>query len=304
MADPFPASALDANRANRLSAEQRTWLRSMAGNSRRNSMSIAFVAGVLAVILLFFADRGGVERILFGVGLLIVAAFFFVRGFMGIDALDRDLREGYVESVEGAITKRTVTTHGRTSSSTTHYIDVEHKAMVAFRDQYEAAPDAGYVRVYYVPHSMRVVNLERLPDRPGDAESVKSPEEALKLAAKSIFNFDEVKGAEARAQLAAVGNAMRAGPRPPDSQLDPRPLAEAILGRWTNGMITLEFKSDGTVALQLPRGTDRHAHWSVDAQGHLVADVMGEGQQTSEAWIAGDQLSIKQGAEGIVLKRA
>jgi hypothetical protein len=302
MADPFPADALDANRANRLSAEQRTWLRSLAKGSRSSSMSIAGVAGVLAVILFFFADKGGVERILIALALLAVAAFFFVRGFTGADPLDADLREGYVESVEGAISKRTVRTGGR-SSTTTHWIDVEHKQMRAFLDQYNTAPDAGYVRVYYVPHSMRVVNLERLPDRPGDAEAIKSPQDALKLAAKSVFSFDEVKSAEARAQLAAAGHALQPGPPPPTSGRDPRPLAEAIVGRWSNGMMTLEFKPDGTVAMSLPRGTERQAHWSVDSQGRLVADVMGE-QQAGEAWVAGDHLNITQGGEGIVLRRA
>jgi hypothetical protein len=302
MADPFPADALDANRANRLSAEQRTWLRSMAKGSRSSSMSIAGVAGVLAVILFFFADKGGVERILIALALLIVAAFFFVRGFTGADPLDADLREGYVESVDGAISKRRVSTGGR-SSLVTHYIDVEHKQMQAFKDQYDAAPDAGYVRVYYVPHSMRVVNLERLPDPAGAAESVKSPADALKLAASSIFSFDEVKSAEARAQLAARGHAMQAGQRPPASELDPRPLAEAIIGKWSNAMVMITFSPDGTAALSLPGGLERQAHWSVDGQGRLVADVMGE-KQASDAWIAGEQLSIKLGGEGIVLHRS
>ncbi len=302
MADPFPADALDANRANRLSAEQRTWLRSMAKNNRSSSMSIAGVAGVLAIILFFFADRGGVERILIALALLIVAAFFFVRGFTGADPLDADLREGYVESVEGAISKRRVSTGGR-SSLVTHYIDVERKQMRAFKDQYDAAPDAGYVRVYYVPHSMRVVNLERLPDPTGAADAARSPEDALKLAAKSIFSFDEVKSAEARAQLAAMGHAMQPGGRPAASDLDPRPLAEAILGRWTNGMVTLDFDAGGTVTVTMPGGVQRQAHWSVDGQGRLVADVMGK-QEAGDAWIAGDRLSIKEGAEGIVLKRA
>jgi hypothetical protein len=301
MADPFPADALEANRANRLTAEQRTWLRSLAKNSRSTSMSIAGVAGALAVILFFFADSGGVERVLIALALLIVAAFFFVRGFTGADPLGADLRSGYVESVEGAIAKRRVSTGGR-SSAVTHWIDVEHKQMRAFRDQYDAAPDAGYVRVYYVPNSMRVVNLEQLPDREGAADAVKSPKDVARLAASSIFTFDEVKGAEARAQLAAAGHAMAPGARPPDSELDSRPLAEAVVGRWTNGMVTLEFDAGGTVTIDLPGGNKRQAHWSVDANGHLVADVMGE-KEAGEAWVAGDRLSIRLGGEGIVLKR-
>jgi len=303
MAEPFPTDSLDANRANRLSAEQRTWLRSLAKGSRSNMMSFAGIAAVLAVILFFFADKGGVERILLALALLIVAAFFFVRAFTGADPLDADLREGYVESVEGAISKRRVSTGGR-SSSVTHWIDVEHKQMRAFRDQYDAAPDAGYVRVYYVPHSMRVVNLERLPDPVGATDAIRSPQDALKLAAKSVFSFDEVKGAEARAQLAAMGHAMQPGARPPASELDSRPLAEAIVGRWTNGLITVEFKQDGSVVMSLPGGMQREAQWSVDGQGRLVANVMGDKPEAGEAWIAGDQLSVTLGGDGVVLKRA
>lgn len=299
---PFPQDALEANRANRLTDQQRTWLRTLAGNSRRNSMSFALIAGVLAVILLFFADRGGVERILFGLACLAVGAFFFVRAFTGADPLDKDLRSGYVESVEGAIAKRRVSTGGR-SSAVTHWIDVEHKQMRAFLDQYDAAPDAGYVRVYYVPNSMRVVNLERLPDKAVPAGAMKSPQDMLKLAASGLVGFDEVKKAEALAEMAAIGHAMQPGATPSASERDPRPLAEAIIGKWSNGMVTITFNRDGTAALSLPGGMERHAKWSVDRQGRLVADVMGE-NQAGDAWVAGDQLNIKLGGEGIVLRRA
>lgn len=300
---PFPADALEANRAGRLSADQKTWLRSLAKNWRGNGRSIAGVLGLLGLLVLFLGDKGGAERILLGVGLLVVAAFVFVISIMGVDTMDADLRAGKVESVEGAIAKRTEVTHGRNTSSTTYYIDVENRQMVAFRDQYEAAPDAGYVRVYYVPHSMRVVNLEQLPDRPVPAGAMKSPQDMLKLAASSLIGFDEVRKAEARAEMAAIGHAMQPGAPPPASERDPRPLAEAIVGKWTNGMVTITFSADGTAALGLPGGTERQANWSVDSQGRLVANMMGE-QQAGEAWVAGDHLSIKLGGEGIVLTRA
>ena len=305
MADssPFPADALEANRAGRLSPQQRNWLRSLAKTWRSNGRTIAGVAAVLGLIVLFLADKGGAERILLGVGLLIVAVFMFVLSLMGVDTMDADLRAGKVESVEGAIAKRKQVTHGRNTSTTTYYIDVKDKQMVAFRDQYEAAPDAGYVRVYYVPHSLRVVNLERVAGPAGAADAVKSPQDALKLAARGLFSLDEQSRAEARAQLAAVGGAMQPGASPPAAERDPRPLAEAILGRWSNGMVTLEFDAGGTVTMDLPGGGQRQAHWSVDPQGRLIADVMGR-QEAGEAWVAGDHLSIKLGDEGIVLKRA
>jgi hypothetical protein len=308
MADPFPADALDANRAGRLTAEQRTWLRGLAKGSRGTSMSIAGVAAVLAVILIFFADRGGTERLLFIAGLLVVAGFFFVRGFLGADSLDADLREGYVESVEGAIAKRTVTTSGRTSSTTTHWIDVERKRMRAFKDQYDAAPDAGYVRVYYVPHSMRVVNLERLPDHAVPEGEIKSPQDILKLAASGLVGFDEVKKAEARAEMAALGNAMAPkiehGLTPPAaSARDPRPLAEAIVGRWTSGVLTVTFNADGTATAAGAIGPGRSGRWSVDTQGRLALDVLGEGD-AAEAWVVGDELTITHAGEGMTFERA
>jgi hypothetical protein len=303
VADPFPADALEANRAGRLSSQQRTWLRALAKDWRSNGRFVGGAIAVIGLLVLFLADKGGAERVLLGAGMVIVGGFFFVLSLVGADTMDADLRDGRVESVEGAIAKRTETTHGRQSTSHTYYLDVNYKSLRAFHDQYDAAPDAGYVRVYYVPHSMRVVNLERLPDRAGDAEAIKSPQDALRVAAKSIFSFDEVKSAEARAQIAAVGHALQAGPPPPAAERDPRPLAEAIVGKWSNGMLTITFDAGGTADMTLPGGMQRHAHWSVDAQGRLVADVMGE-SQAGEAWVSGDRLSITVGGEGIVLKRA
>jgi hypothetical protein len=90
---------------------------------------------------------------------------------------------------------------------------------------------------------------------------------------------------------------------PPDSARDPRPLAEAIVGRWTSGVITLTFNADGTATAGGAMGPGRSGHWSVDGQGHLVADVMGQ-RDSGDAWIVGDQLTITQGGESLTFKRA
>src|SRR5437588_164071 len=76
------------------------------------------------------------------------------------DALSADVREGRVESVEGAIRKRVV--RGRASNS--FYLEIDRRRLQVSRSSYAAAPDAGIVRAYYLPRSRRVVNLERLPD--------------------------------------------------------------------------------------------------------------------------------------------
>ncbi len=303
-AGPFPQDALEANAAGRLSAQQRTWIQSLARAGRRASLSLAGVAGVMAFLVLFFADRGGTTRVLIGVGLLILAGLLFVRGISGSDPVDADLRAGTVESVEGAIAKRKVVTHNRSSSTTTYYIDVENKQLVAFRDQYDAAPEAGYVRVYYVPHSLRVVNLEHLPDHAIPDGVMGSPRDMMKIAAAGLIGFDEVKKAEARAELAAIGHQVmpeNAAPPAPDAR-DPRPLAQAIIGKWTNGMATLEFNADGTASLGM-MGREQRGDWSVDANGRLVAGLSG-GHEATDAWVASGELTITIGGNAMKFKRA
>ncbi len=303
-AGPFPQDALDANAAGRLSAQQQTWLRALARGYRRGSLSLAGIAAVLAFIVLVLADRGGIERILLGVGLLVLAGFLFVRGITRSDPLDADVRTGTVDSVEGAIARRKVVTHNRSSSTTTYYIDVENKQLVAFRDQYDAAPEAGYVRVYYVPHSLRVVNLEHLPDHAVPDGVMGSPRDMMKIAAAGLIGFDEVKKAEARAELAAIGHEVMpegAAPPAPDAR-DPRPLAQAIIGRWTNGMATLEFNADGTASVNL-MGREQTGDWSVDASGRLVAGLSG-GHEATDAWVAAGELTITIGGNAMKFKRA
>ncbi len=293
-ANPFPHDALETNRAGKLVESQYAWLRGLAKNSRSGSMSMAAVAGVLGLILLLLANNGGVARVLAGVALLVVAGFLLVRALTGADPLDADLRSGYVESVEGAIAKHTVTTSGR-SSSTTHYLDVEGKRMHAFRDQYEAAPDAGYVRVYYLPHSMRVVNLERLPDKPLPPGMLDSPQEVLKAAMRGLVALDPTARAEARAEMASIGDVMKAkmdaAEVPASGPRDPRPLGEAILGTWGNGLLTLTFNADGTATLKPPVGRERAGHWSVDEHGKLVSDATGH-RDAADAYVTADQLTI------------
>ncbi len=305
-ANPFPQDALETNRAGKLVESQYAWLRALARNSRSGSMSLAAAAAVLGFILLFLANKGGATRLLAGVALLIVAGFLLVRGLTGADPLDADLRSGYVESVEGAIAKHAVTTHARSSSTTTHYIDVEGKRMQAFRDQYEAAPIAGYVRVYYLPHSMRVVNLERLPDKPLPPGALDSPQQAVKAALGGMLTLDPIARAEAAAQLASIGDAVKAkveGAQVPASgPHDPRPLGEAILGTWSNSLLTVSFRPDGTATVVLPGNHERTGKWLVDAGGRLVSDATGH-QDAADAYVTADQLTITADGTSLTFTR-
>lgn len=59
-------------------------------------------------------------------------------------------------------------------------------------------------------------------------------------------------------------------------------------------MVSVAFVADGTMSVQMPGGGQRAGHWSVGADGQLVADVMGRIGGTS-AWVAGDELTISMG---------
>ena len=311
MADtsPFPQDALESNRQGRLADSQKQWLRAMSREGRKSALSIAAMCAALGLVIWFAPGppQYAVTKPLIGLALLAVALFFLLRSLSGGDALTQDLRSGRVEAVEGAITK--VRIRGTRSAASTHYFDVEGSRLHVTPGQYDWAPDAGIVRVFYLPHSHRAVNFERLADRPLPAGAMESPREAIKQVLGAFGAHDETSRAEARAQLAAMGNQLGARvegsavTRPTQGQRDPRPLSESIVGTWSNGLLTFAFAPDGTGTATLPGGHVRSGHWSVGADGKLVADVMGH-SDAAEAWVAGDELTISDGGRGIVLKRA
>ena len=309
MAQPpaFDQAALAENQAGRLAGDQRKWLSNMSGSSRRGNVTAAVFCVILGLLLLVAPGPAqySVTKPLVGIGFLVIAGFLFVRGFIGADPLTQDLRERAVESVEGAIQKQLVQ---QRSGPSLHYFNVAGKRLHAFGDQYDAAPDYGWVRVYYLPHSKRVANFERLPDRPLPPGALDSPAAAVKAMLGGLHGHDAVSRAEAMAQLQALGGAMRARvegdatPPAPD-QRDPRPLAQAIVGRWSNGTVTVEFIADGTATGTTFGGLHHDGHWSVDSSGRLVADVTGSSEAV-DAWVVGDSLTIAEQGVAIKLSRA
>lgn len=127
----FSAEALDSNRNGQLSAGQRRELQ--AGLHRKHS----------------------------GLTGLVGRAF---------DPLAKDLQAGRVESIEGAITKKPPQSlFGGTAPVAYRYRvlianrEAGNQEFRCSREFYEFAPDAGMVRLFYLPRSPWVVNLEFLP---------------------------------------------------------------------------------------------------------------------------------------------
>jgi len=89
--------------------------------------------------------------------------------------------------------------------TTTHYAEAGNVAVETGAQAYAAAPDASIVRLFYLPRSRRLVTFEMLADRPLPTGALGNPRLALKDAVKGVLG-----DADARAELAAIGNALQA----------------------------------------------------------------------------------------------
>ena len=294
--------ALVDNRAGRLTGAQRKNLGAMSRGWRKAEVQFAGIFAVIA-LLVWFAEgpaRYAVIKPLIGIAFLILAMTLVVIAVFGADPVTRDARAGRVASAEGAIRKWTETTHGRSSSTTSHYAEVDNVRVEMSQPSYQDVPDAGIVRIFYLPSSHRLVNFEQLADRPLPDGAMTDPHFALKAAAGSIFG-----SADARAEIAAMEHVMQAQVKtsltPPAASATKR-LGDALPGTWTNPMMSVTFGADGSVSAILPGGMKRLGHWSLDSSGRLITDLMGQAGSL-EAWITGDELTVELGGQGVTLHR-
>ena len=302
--------ALDANRSGQLTNEQRQGFGRYDRGRRRGILGLVPVFAAIGILALLAKGPApsAPARPYVAVGALAAAMVALLVAAGARDKLADDLRTGRVEAIEGAIGKRYLAAPSGRVETGAHYLDVAGRSFLVPRRTYDAAPDAGIVRVYYLPRSRKVVNYEQLPDRPLPPGALDSPMAVLLQLSKALRSHGSAESAKARATAAAIMSAMavehaRHATPPPMSQRDPRPLAEAILGRWKSGPITLELSFDGTAKLVMPGAAERHGHWSVDASGKLHADATGK-EQVGDAWVVGDTLTICTGGHALTFRRA
>jgi hypothetical protein len=307
--DAFMAQALDENRSGRLADEQRRGWSGRSRGLRKSELNFAVIVTIIGLLVWLSPGpaRYATVKPLVGVVALIIAAFLLLRALTGVDALTEDVRSGEVRSIDGAITKRSVSGSGR-SNLTTRYFDVSgQRLQVDSSSWYAAAPEAGWVRVFYLPRSHKVVNLEVLqgpavPDMtPATANQFT---ETLRTAAHS---HNETQMAEARAFGKAMGDKFKqdlqkAAVPPPKERRDPRPLGQSIVGAWSNPFMSVEFARDGSVTATLPGGHKRTGRWSVGSDGKLHADALGQ-SQAADAWISDGQLTIALDNMGLSFRR-
>ena len=168
----FQPEALEANRRGELTDGQRRGFGAQAGSNHRSALSMAAVFLAGGVLVGFFASPSAplVSRAVITLVCLLVSLFLLLRVIVGFDALTRDVRAGRVQSIEGAIGKRGSLTTGR-AARRYKLLEVGNQTFKVMRGTYEAAPDAGFVRLYFLPRSRKIVNLERLESPPADLKT-------------------------------------------------------------------------------------------------------------------------------------
>ena len=298
---PFLPEALEANRGGTLTEAQR---RSCQAQSRRVRWFGAGIGGLVIVLGLLFAVTRHSSSVMplrpvVLIGCLLIGAIVLWRALTGGDRFTADIRRGEVGSVDGALHKRAVrpTASQGASPKPRYYFDVAGQTLeVMWESAYESAPQARYVRVFYLPRSRKAVNLERLPDPPAGEAAIATMLESAKGTVSALTSRDAVRAAETMAAQLAMQERYqeqldKGPPAPPPGQLDPRPLAGAIVGSWASALLTVTFRADGTVTASGSKGRSRDGRWSVGEDGRLQTDVLGQPAPAS-AWVAGDQLTI------------
>jgi hypothetical protein len=309
--EPFPTEALDTNRAGRLGDLLLTRYRRVEWAARFARLGAALLCVALAAAVIYQGRTDAYAPVYYVVAavLCVAAVGLAYVGLFYNDPLALDLRNGRVETVEGAIGKHLRRVTGAGDTMNNFYIVVAGRNFNVTADAYRAAPYAGWVRAYVLPLSRRAVNLERLPDKPVEDALASSGARAMATARLSaaVQAGDLVALNEARAEIAAMTTVMKdelsaAIVRPSPDELDPRPLAEAIVGTWKMGPASLTFRSDGSLLATLQGGRKQTGTWSVDKNGRLLSSATGD-KVGADSWVAGDVLTIADGERGLTFKR-
>ena len=311
--ESFMPDALAANIAGGLSDDQRGAWRGTSRGIRKGELSLMIVFAVLGVLVLVapITASNATWKPIIGVALLVIAAVLLWRAVTGEDRVTEDVRSGRVQSVDGAITKQLSMAQSGGSSLTTYYFDVAgQRFTVDSSDWYRRAPDAAYVRVFYMPASKKVVNLEVVPGPPVPDYKNLTPasvDQFTHQALEAAHSHSEQQLAEVRAQGQAMMDTYRAEMQqaavpPPLDVRDSRPLASAVVGSWSNAFMTAVFADDGTVNVTMMGGRQQLGHWSVGSDGKLHSDALGS-EGAADAWIRDDELTISAGEMALTFTR-
>jgi len=293
-ASPFSQDAISTNQGGRLTDEQSRLWHQIARYRRQSLRGVAYVFAAMGAFLLLAngSPVNAAKRTRGGLMSLAVASILVVAGYL--EPVNADVREGRVESVEGAIGKRVVQVHAPPGSAR-FYFDVAGRRLQAMPRAYAAAPEAGFVRVYFLPRSRRVVNLEQLPD-PQIATGPGAAKQIFANYANALLKHDRTALDEASAHVAALEHAVE-GPPPSSNERGGRTAphrldADELHGTWTNPLLTITLMKNGVATMTTALdGVRREGRWSIDANGRLLTNATGT-LEPIEASLQGNQLTI------------
>ena len=264
--DPFPRSALDANRTGHLTPEQVVLYRAEAGTDRKNLLLGGLAMMAFGAVIVFGAlsgriSGGGVEPLALGAAILVFGVFVaWFGGIRGPRAKAAAAAAGRVTPLEGPFRRerrdRRDTDSGHISPGNEYEYDllVGDRRFTVSQGQWEAAPDDGVVRVYLLGDSDRIVNLEKIADAP-PPQVPAVVRGALERAAGSDDPAEAARATALLAQAEAMTGGAAAAPQPPPSA-PAGPLDQAILGSWRSDLmdVTYEFRADGSAVATSPQG--------------------------------------------------
>jgi hypothetical protein len=310
--DTYSPADIDANRQGSLTDNQRLFLKAQARSFSRSMLTgVVLLAAIGALLATATGPAPNAWARPFASAAFFVGALVCLLIALRPNPEASDASGGRVVTVEGAIGKREWSSTSGNSSSTTYFLEIGEKRYKVGRSEYEAAPDAGWVRLYMTPRTHKVVNFERLPDKVVPDVAAMTPASLLGQFGSALVARDQQARNESRAEMYAAGTAIKSelnftntpATPPAAADLDPRPLAQAILGKWQMGPMSVTFMPDGTLVATFFGGQQRQGHWSIGADGKLHSDATGK-PGSANAWIAGNTLTISQEEGAAAFQRA
>ena len=230
-----------------------------------------------------------------------------------------DLRRGEVRTVEGGIRKvrpLDVAQNTTTSSTPKYALEVGGESFdVPSHTVWEAVPNVGYFRLYYLPRSRTAVNLERLADPPVDVSNPQDVIGATWQAVGAALRPSIGKGGRARkADLAAKADAMlraatAGGPDGDGISTAPgsAPDSEAeLVGTWRSAFFTVDVQPGGRLTLTPALQPAQTGRWDLDSNSRLHVLLDGSPQtedMVTEVTLAGKRLTVQFFGQPMTLDR-
>jgi hypothetical protein len=226
-----------------------------------------------------------------------------------------DLKSGAVATVEGALRKKKPINLSQSPESA----GAQHYALEVGGEDYEVPsrrvwdeiPPMGWARLYYLPRSRVVVNLELLPDH--DVET--SPQDVVGTLRDAIGSAlspgltkrSRIRRAERAAHAqAVVRSAFKGTPEiSPDPTMPETAAPADLVGSWTSMFFNVEVRGDGTLTIENAQGVHQPGRWMVDADGqlHVCLDGGDSDDLVTPFTVSEDRLNLQFAGQEMTLER-